>query len=82
MSISRLDVESRTLEIFKRLRKNKSYLQLDWSFSQMGADDLDIIDVVLDVEDEFHIVVPDSVAREFSTGRDVVNYVLSCSDAW
>lgn len=82
MSISRLDVESRTLEIFKRFQKNKSYILLDWSFRQIGVDDLDIIDVVLDVEDEFHIVVPDSVAREFSTGRDVVDYVFSCSDAW
>lgn len=82
MSISRLDVEKRTVDVVKSLEKVRSdRVSLDTQFSDIALDDLDVIDLILAVEDEFGIEIPESVSAGFTTFRDVANYVFSCTDA-
>lgn len=41
----------------------------------LGADSLDIVDLVMSVEDEFGIEVPDEALEEMSTVEDMVKYI-------
>lgn len=42
----------------------------------LGADSLDKVDVVVEVEREFTISIPDDKAETFSTVKDYVDYVV------
>lgn len=42
----------------------------------LGADSLDILDIVMDIEREFGVEIDDDVAAKFSTVGDLVNFVL------
>lgn len=41
----------------------------------LGCDSLDMVDLVMAVEDEFEIIIPDNESLKFITVGDVVNYV-------
>lgn len=41
----------------------------------LGADSLDGIDIVMSVEDEFGIEVPDEVIESMSTVEDIVKFI-------
>ena len=41
----------------------------------LGADSLDSIDIVMSVEEEFKIEVPDEVVENMTTVADIVNFI-------
>lgn len=41
----------------------------------LGADSLDIVELVMAIEEEFEIEIPDKDADQLSTVKDVVEYV-------
>lgn len=41
----------------------------------LGADSLDAIDIVMSVEDEFGIEVPDEIVEKMETVNDIVSFV-------
>lgn len=41
----------------------------------LGADSLDIVDLIMSVEDEFELEVPDDQVENIKTVGDVVNYI-------
>ena len=41
----------------------------------LGADSLDFVDLVMSIEDEFEIEVPDEVIEEIRTVDDAVKYI-------
>lgn len=41
----------------------------------LGADSLDVIELVMAVEEEFEIVIPDADAAKVKTVREIVDYV-------
>ena len=41
----------------------------------LGADSLDVVDIVMSIEDEFEIEVPDEVIENVKTVRDIVKFV-------
>ncbi|MDE6385847.1 MAG: acyl carrier protein [Eubacterium sp.] len=41
----------------------------------LGADSLDSIDIVMSIEDEFKIEVPDEVIENISSVADIVNFI-------
>ncbi|PID52559.1 MAG: acyl carrier protein [Candidatus Moraniibacteriota bacterium] len=43
----------------------------------LGADSLDIVELVMHLEEEFDIEVPDEVAEKLITVQDVVSYIES-----
>ncbi len=42
-----------------------------------GADSLDIVDLLMSVEDEFDVVIPDEDVTEMKTVKDLVKYIES-----
>lgn len=45
----------------------------------LGADSLDIVELVMAIEKEFDIEIPDEDAEEISTVKDAVDYILDHS---
>ena len=43
--------------------------------SDLGADSLDAIDIVMSIEDQYVIEVPDSVIENMKTVEDIVNFI-------
>jgi acyl carrier protein len=42
---------------------------------QLGADSLDIVELVISIEDEFDIEIEDHIAGKITTLRDALNYI-------
>ena len=71
-------------EIFKKIQKllsaqfdvseDKITMQTDIA-KDLGADSLDVIDILMSVEDEFKIEVPDEDAENIKTVEQMVEYV-------
>ncbi|MRJ07252.1 MAG: acyl carrier protein [Epsilonproteobacteria bacterium] len=41
----------------------------------LGADSLDIVELMMSLEEKFQIEIPDSEAEKMQTVQDVVNYI-------
>ena len=41
----------------------------------LGADSLDVVDLLMSIEDEFEVEVPDSEVENIKTVGDLVNYI-------
>ena len=41
----------------------------------LGADSLDVVDLITTIEDEFDISIPDEAVEEIKTVGDIVNYI-------
>lgn len=70
--------------IFERVKKiiidqlsvEESLVTLDASFiDDLGADSLEIVDLIMAFEGEFGITIPDEDAENLSTVRDAVEYL-------
>lgn len=48
---------------------------LDANLEDLNFDSLDMIDIVMDIEDEFSVEVPDEALAKFETIRDIVNFL-------
>ena len=47
----------------------------------LGADSLDVVDLITTIEDEFDISIPDEAVEEIKTVNDIVNYIEKNTDA-
>ena len=46
----------------------------------LGADSLDLVDILTIIEDDFNIVIPDEAAMNMRTVGDVVDYMQKASE--
>ena len=62
--------------IVEQLGVEDDEVKLESSFiDDLGADSLDIVELILALEEEFDIEIPDSEAEKISTDGDAVNYI-------
>ena len=62
--------------IVEQLGVAENTVTLDASFiDDLGADSLDIVELVMALEEEFNIEIPDADAEKVVTVEDVVNYI-------
>ena len=60
----------------KQLRIAPERITLDSQIKKdLGADSLDILQLLLRIEDQYGIVIPDKALATFNTVRDVVTYL-------
>jgi acyl carrier protein len=71
------DVEKRVIDIIAReLGVSVDDIKLDSTFvDDLGADSLDIVELVMKFEDEFSLEIPDEEAEKIQTVKDAINYV-------
>jgi acyl carrier protein len=62
--------------IAKSLKISEDTVKAESSFVEdLGADSLDIVELVMAMEDEFQIDIPDKDAESIRTVQDAVNYI-------
>lgn len=77
MSTEKQSIEERLKEIIiKQLDANNKPVTLESSFiNDLGADSLDIVELVMEFEDAFDMNIPDEDAEKIQTVGDAVNYI-------
>lgn len=64
-----LDVDKDSIEMSSKLAED------------LGADSLDAIDIVMTIEDQYAIEVPDESIENMKTVEDIVSFIESNTDA-
>lgn len=67
--------------IVDRLGVDQSEVKLEASFrDDLGADSLDVVELVMELEDAFDMEISDEDAEKISTVGDAINYIESKSN--
>ena len=62
--------------VVDQLGVNEADAQIDSTFiDDLGADSLDIVELIMAFEEEFEIEIPDDAAEKIKTIRDAVDYI-------
>lgn len=62
--------------ISEQLDFDESEIELESSFQDdLEADSLDVVELVMALEDEFDIEIPDEEAEKITTVKDAVDYI-------
>lgn len=66
--------------IIEQLAVEEDAIKLETSFiDDLGADSLDIVELIMALEEEFDLQIPDSEAEKITTVGDVVEYIKSAN---
>lgn len=66
--------------IVDQLGVEESEITMESSFiDDLGADSLDIVELIMALEEEFNLEIPDEEAEKMSTVGDVVEYIKANS---
>ena len=77
----------KTEEVFEKVKEiiveqlgvAETSVTMEASFiDDLGADSLDIVDLVMALEEEFDMEIPDADAEKVVTVGDVVDYIIDC----
>ncbi|MBR1762070.1 MAG: acyl carrier protein [Eubacterium sp.] len=61
-----------------QLDVNSDDIEMDSSLTDdLGADSLDAIDIVMTIEDQYSIEVPDEIIKSMKTVEDIVSFIES-----
>lgn len=74
-------VQERVIEIVaSQLGGNKEQITRETSFiNDLGADSLDIVELVMELEDEFGIQIPDTDSEKIQTVGNAIDYIKAKS---
>ena len=72
-----MDIEAKVKEIIMdKLGVEESQISPEASFTNdLGADSLDIVELVMAMEEEFDLEIPDEDAEKIRTVQDAVSYL-------
>ncbi|PCH33776.1 acyl carrier protein [Wolfiporia cocos MD-104 SS10] len=81
--LSKSDITARVLDVLKGFEKvDPSKLTETSRFSEdLGLDSLDAVEVVMAVEEEFAIEIPDEEADEIKTVQQAIEYIAKTPEA-
>jgi len=61
--------------IADKLGVSEDEVTMDTTFEDLGADSLDIVELIMAIEEEYDITVADDEAEKAKSVGDVVNYI-------
>jgi acyl carrier protein len=73
-STAMAQARQRLLELLRAHLGVETDLDTSASFKDIGADSLDVVKLVMELEEEFGFTIPDDEAKRFKTIEDVLNY--------
>lgn len=74
-----MDVQAKVKEIIvQQLGVDADKVALEASFvDDLGADSLDVVELVMAFEDEFGVEIPDEAAEKIATVKDAVTFLTA-----
>ncbi|RDX52053.1 acyl carrier protein [Lentinus brumalis] len=81
--LSKEEITTRVLDVLKSFEKvDRSKLSPTAAFAEdLGLDSLDAVEVVMAVEEEFAIEIPDAEADEIKTVSQAIDYIAKTPEA-
>jgi acyl carrier protein len=77
MSATNVEVKVRSI-IAEQLGVGEDEIKPESSFiDDLGADSLDIVELVMAMEEEFDVEIPDDQAENIKTVKDAIDYINS-----
>ena len=78
-----MDVEGKVKEIIvEQLGVDEGQVKAEASFiDDLGADSLDTVELVMALEEEFSIEIPDEEAEKIVSVGDAINYITTHSES-
>lgn len=68
--------------VVEQLGVDEAEVKIDSTFiDDLGADSLDIVELIMAFEEEFNVEIPDDVAENIKTVKDTVEYIDSIKEA-
>lgn len=61
--------------VVDQLGVDEEQITLETSFTELNADSLDIVELIMALEEEFDLDIPDEDAEKLRTVGDAVNYI-------
>ncbi|KAI8060730.1 putative acyl carrier protein [Gongronella butleri] len=82
-ALSQSDIEARVLDILKGFDKvDQAKISPQANFvNDLGLDSLDTVEVIMAIEEDFSVEIPDKEADEIKTVSDAIKYIGGRSDA-
>ena len=75
MTATNVEAKVRSI-ISEQLGVKEEEIKITSSFIEdLGADSLDIVELVMQMEEEFEVEIPDEEAENIKTVQDAVNYI-------
>jgi acyl carrier protein len=75
MTATNVEAKVRNI-ISEQLGVKEEEIKIGSSFIEdLGADSLDIVELVMQMEEEFEVEIPDEEAENIKTVQDAVNYI-------
>jgi acyl carrier protein len=76
--VDREKIKERVIQIVvDNLGVNKEQVTEATSFTEdVGADSLDIVELVMELEEEFEITIPDEEAEKIKTVGEAIDYIV------
>ncbi len=77
MALTTAEIETKVIEIVsKQLGVAKEKITRSSSFvNDLGADSLDTVELVMEIEDAFDLSIPDDAAEKIQTVGDAIKYI-------
>lgn len=50
-------------------------IKMDTSFDSMDVDSIDAVEIIMAIEDEFEVQIPDEIAGDFNCIGDIIQYL-------
>jgi len=67
--------------VVEQLGVDEAEVAIDSTFiDDLGADSLDIVELIMAFEEEFNVEIPDDVAEKIKTVKDTVEYIDSTKE--
>lgn len=61
--------------ISRRFELNEIKISTDTTWEEIGADSIDLVDLISEIEDEFEISIPDEAIEDLKTVGDVAKLI-------
>lgn len=76
MAIDRQDTYNKVVTLVShKLNVDKSAVEKAHSFQELGADSLDMVEIIMKLEEDFGIEINDSDAEKLTSVDQVVDYI-------
>jgi len=77
LTMTREDIAAKVKDIIvEKLVVEPSQVTEEASFTNdLGADSLDTVELIMDLEKEFNISIPDEAAEKIQTVKDAIDYI-------
>lgn len=81
--MTRSEIEAKVVEIVaKQMNVDKATIQGTTNFqSDLNADSLDVVELVMEFEDEFNTTIPDEQAEKITTVGQAIDFIATAKGA-